>query len=312
MNFTGLVVDALQVEPNEVHWLEPDVTWTREYLDDYDHVIVGVSSLLSLASNRVYGALNVIGHRWGSDSLSLLLDTPDAGKISTSLKVTTAQPDALTKRFFSYRKGYAQACMPAKRDHLVATAAMLHSLDWPTTFVPALPWQTRYSRVFEPIQTLLGGRDMTLVVPDTFVDPPTLPLSAKRRRWAVESMKSDWYRRLGVTWPVEALTGAAWTNDEHALKVLSSSSAALIEPTRSGTFWTTRYMQALLSRTPVYSDWSETSALGSSWEMLPAKIETLSDDDLARLASAQLGEYMACVPSEYDLHDQLMTQLDNQ
>jgi hypothetical protein len=309
VNFTSLLVDALQVEPNEVHWLEPDVTWTREFLDDYDQVIVGVSPLLSLASNRVYGALNVIGHMWDDGPLTLFLDAPDAKKVATNLKVVSANPETLTKKFFSYRKGYAQACVATKRNHLVRTVEVLASSDWPTTLVPALPWQTPETRPFWSAQTMVGGGYLALITPDAFIEPSTLPLSAKKRRWAVENMKSDWYRRLGVTWPVEALTGAAWTNDVHALKVLGGSSATLIEPTRSGAFWTPRYRQALLTLAPVYSDWSETSVLGSSWELLPAAIEELRSGALTLLAEAQLEEYMARAPSAYDLYDQLTSAL---
>ncbi len=309
-NFTGLLVAALQVEPNEVHWREPDVTWTREYLDDYDHVIVGVSPLLSLASNRAYGALNVIGHMWDDGPLTLLLDTPDAKKVATNLKVVSANPETLTKRFFSYRKGYAQACVATKRAHLVRTVEVLATSDWPTTIVPALPWQTQDSRVFEPVKTLVGEGKLALVTPDAFIAPLTLPLSAKRRRWAVESMKSDWYRRLDIEWPVEALTGSAWQNDKHAEKVLANSAATLIEPTRSGAFWTTRYRQSLLANDPVYSDWVETMALGDSWSRLPASIESLSATDLVVLAYTQLEEYMARVPSESELYDQLVHHLN--
>lgn len=311
MNFTGLLVKALEIEPNDVDWLEPDLAWDADFVNDYDHVIVGVSSLLSLASNRAYGALNVIGHAWDTGSLALFLDAPDAGKVATSLKVVSANPDALTKKLFSQRKGYEQTFVPAKRRHLDRTIEVLASSDWPTTFVPALPWQTSSSRVFGSAQMLAGGQGITPITLDTFITPLTLPLSAQKRRWTVESMKSDWYRRLGVTWPVEALTGTSWPNDERAQKILSMSRGALIEPTRLGPFWTTRYRQAQQAYVPVYSSWEETSQLGTAWQMLPAGIESLGDEELTNLAIMQSEAYMSHIPSQYELYDKLTQQFSS-
>lgn len=307
VNFTGLLVAALRSGGDDVHWVEPDVTWTPADLDSYDKVVVGVSPLLSLASNRAYGALNVIGHRWGGDegSLVLFMDAPDAKKVGVNMRVLLSQPDSLTKRFFSYRKGYAQACVPAVRDHLVETVGIMSLGAWPTTFVPALPWQSSTSRVFEAAHALVGGDGATPIMLDAFIAPPTVPLSAKRRHWAVDSMKPDWYRTVGATWPVEALTGKSWVNDERIMKTLASTSGTLIEPTRLGTFWTPRFKQSLMCNTPVYSNWLETMTLGESWSMLPSSIEDLDEDALVTLASMQLESYVNDVTPDSAVYDEL-------
>jgi hypothetical protein len=50
--------------------------------------------------------------------------------------------------------------------------------------------------------------------------------------------------------------------------------------------------------TPVYSDWVETSSLGSSWGYLAQAIEDLSHQEKLELSTEQMLSYLEAIPDK--------------
>ena len=96
------------------------MAWTKEFLDQFDSVIVGISPLTSLSANYCYGGLHVVSELLDDKRLTLLVDSPQPGQIIASLKSITANPQAFTKDFYANRQGFQQAGKDAVRTRPVS------------------------------------------------------------------------------------------------------------------------------------------------------------------------------------------------
>jgi hypothetical protein len=142
LNLAGALNRVLTSVGDEVTWASPSVFMDKEDFNKYDSVLVGISALTSLSSDRAYGALNVINKLWGSEKLVIFVDTPNPSQIEVSLNSYILNPDTLTKSFFSFRKDYSNVVSDQTlRDSVMSGISLLKNEEWGTTIYPKLPWR---------------------------------------------------------------------------------------------------------------------------------------------------------------------------
>jgi hypothetical protein len=301
LSFAGLIHESLTEAGHIVTWGDPDVTMTKAALNKFDAILVGISPLTSLAANRVYGALNVIDHMWGSPKLSLFIDAPQVNQIEFSIKSIDSNPDAFIKEFFSYRKGFQQVAADEKlRTRLLKCVSRLNTQEWPTVIYPALPWsQSGVVKKLLPsgVSNLVGLNLDAYIITDRFV------AGERRQKWVVDSYKNNWIDSTlkTVTFPHSPMKwNKGWT-DSQVVEQIDKSIGVLIAPhKREGSWWTSRVAQALSSHTPVVTDWKQTGFLGAEWDILAATFETMSEDKRALIAMAQRESYVTRIPNKLE------------
>lgn len=318
LSFSGVIEKVLADDGNIVSMCEPDITWTRENLDIYDAVIVGLAPITSISANHCYGALSVIDLMYDSGKLVLLVDAPNPAQISTSLRAVTSNPSNLAKSFYYNRRGYQLMTEQKTFDRVFGVISRLidgHS-DWPTTIYPSLPWKSNTSVVDE--LPYMAGVSLVDVNLDAYLLQPQNPLVRdKRNVWAADSVTSTWMKKVVGTLnsPVELMKQHKGVDDKRVEEVLMSSLGSLITPHRGGTWWSYRYIQSLNQLTPVATNWQESMNIGDSWNVLAASIEHMLQAERDDLAVNQYKEYLSSIPNKKqaleDLYDALSISKKN-
>jgi hypothetical protein len=296
LSFAGVMLNVLTSAGHEVHLVEPGIDWTEQDLASYDSVLVGVSPLTSLSANKCYGALHIIDLLWDDRRLVLFIDAPHPAQITSSLRAISANPNNLTKPFYSYRRGYQSVNTPEVSERLLGTVNRLLTGDWPVTLYPSLPWHNVELLEEElPEGALLNGVNL-----DSFLIEPAVENSNERyTRWVYETNKVVWMTKLAkvLSFPILPIRGHKGTDDEACLEEISKSYGVLLPQYKGGTWWTYRYAQAMNSGTPVATEWRESQAIGDAWAVLATAIETMSDEQRASLSTHQTAQYLASIPS---------------
>jgi len=296
LSFAGVLNQVLTSSGHEVTWASPSVYMTKESLDKFDAVLVGVSPISSVGSNRVYGALSVINYLRDSNKLTLFVDAPNTSQIEPSLKSVTNNPENLTKTFFSYRKEYSNVI--ADKDLLNSVLSgvnYLYAQDWATTIYPQLPWKSSTRLPSNAKKNLVGINLDSHLISST-------PIEADRRpKWVIDNLSTPWAKNTMATLSLPNSLmkwNKGWT-DAQVLDQISRSIGAVVAPDKKdGTYWSYRYVQAMNTNTPVVTDWSESHALGDAWNILATNIDTMSQDKRDLIATAQREIYLANVPSK--------------
>jgi hypothetical protein len=303
LSFAGVINQVLTSAGHEVTWASPSVYMSRESLDKFDAVLVGVSPVSSVGSNRVYGALSVINMLKDSNKLTLFVDAPNTSQIEPSLKSVINNPDTLTKPFFSYRKEYSNVVADKELlDSVISGAKYLYTQDWVTTIYPQLPWKSSTRLPSNAKKNLVGiNLDSHLVVRN--------PVETDRRpKWVIDNLSTPWAKNTMATLSLPNSLmkwNKGWT-DAQVLEQISRSIGAVIAPDkRDGTYWSYRYAQAMSTNTPVVTDWVESHALGDAWNILATNIDTMSQDKRNLIATAQREIYLANIPSKQNAVDTL-------
>lgn len=298
MGFAGVVHKVLTDAGHEVVWETPSVTMTKEYLNTFDSVIVGVCPITSVSANRVYGALNVIHKMKDSQKLTLFVDTPALSQIEITLRSVLNKPESLTKSFFSYRKEYDLVNSDLKlQSRLLETIDFLLNKDWSKTIYPKLPWKyVDNLRLPKNAKTNLYGisLDAHLIRGGTLEND-------RANKWVVDSQSSPWFKSTvpHLTLPNSPMKwNKGWT-DEQVFEQISRSIGAIICPDKKdGTSWSYRYIQAMNSNTPIVTDWLESQRTGSAWSLLASSIEEMTQPKRDLIALAQKESYLANIPTK--------------
>ena len=98
-SFAGIINIALTELGFDVTWEDPSVTMTKDYLSQYDAILVGIAKPTGIASHRAYGALSVINHASDLGTLSLFIDTIDPHKLYFSLGDIYRKPESFFGSF---------------------------------------------------------------------------------------------------------------------------------------------------------------------------------------------------------------------
>lgn len=300
LSYAGIINQVLTSAGHEVVWASPSVYMTREVLEEYDAILVGVSPITSMSANRVYGALNVIQTMWDSEKLTLFIDTPTPSQIEISLKSVITNPDSLIKPFFSYRKEYSNVVADKQIFKNALNAInLLYEADWQKTIHARLPWKSLDSIKLAPnVKKNLIGLNL-----DSYVISDLDSSEERAHKWVYDSNDSNWYKTVTQllklpTLPMKVSKGSVDTDIYNQMK---RSIGVLISPDkRDGTGWSYRYAQALNAKTPIVTDWKESGVLGSAWAVLGYSIEEMSQSKRDLVSLAQKESYLTQIPNKKD------------
>lgn len=297
--FAGVLNKVLLESGYSVDWTDPNINLTREDLDAYDSVIVGISPITSLSANRAYGALHIIDLLWDSPKLKLFIDAPQVNQITFSINSIISNPSSFTKSFFSYRKDFNKVTADeVLRTRLLNCIYKLGNDSWPSVLYPSLPWSDP-----DRIKKLLP-KNVTQIVPinlDSYLLEDPDNSTEKREKWVIDNYKTDWVKSTVKSLVIQHFPmkwNKGWT-DIQVFEQISRSLGVLITPyKKDGTWWSYRYIQALNSSTPIATEWKESSRIGTAWTVLASSIEAMSPESRKLLAMAQRDLYVSFIPGK--------------
>lgn len=290
--FAGVINKALSEGGHEVSWVDPSVTMTKEQLEFYDVVLVGIAPITSMSANRVYGALSVIDLMWTSPKLTIFVDTPNVSQLQVSFNAMLTKPENFTKSFYSYRKEYvAVASDPELSSRLLKIVSWLNESQWPNTIYPSLPWKKQRDVLKLPKQALESVTPINL---DSYLlCEPVIDDSIRREKWLIDHA-TDWTKKVVgtlsfATFPMKWNKG---NTDSDVFGQMSRSAGVIVTShKKDGTWWSYRYIQALNAGTPVVTDWQESQAIGPEWTVLASAIESMPQGSRNLISKAQMDLY---------------------
>ena len=277
--FPGLINKALTSGHHNVTWIEPSVSMSREYIAEFDAVIVGVAPPTSTAAHRIYGALSVISYAWEVGNLRLLLDAPEPRRVWAGIKAIHNNPDDLIKDFYSKRSEYKKAKNQEVFDRIQNAVDLLFTNPWPITYYPRLPWMSfpsvsAYIPMAQAADLIGLNFDRKLIESST-----TYAVDHQAKFWAADSINSRWTKQQEslVSLPVVPLKVSRWESSVEAMQRLSESIGCMVSVYRNNDpWWSPALAQALSVGVPVVTDWLLSSMLGESWTVLPGSIEDMT------------------------------------
>jgi hypothetical protein len=296
LSFAGQIYQTLSSVGHDVTWTNPSIYMSKEFLDSYDSVIVGISPIAGLGSDRAYGVLSIIDTMWGDPKLTMFIDSPSLSQLTSNINKYAEEPSELKKPFFSYKKEFSNLVSDPYAFEKVANAVeLLKNEDWGTTFYPKLPWNDVSSvKLNQNAKANLHGINLDSI----FISE----IDSKERvdKWVMESKNPKWDLSItsSLTFPVVTMKTSRKDNDDNVAQQISKAMGSIIAPdSRVGTWWSYRYVQSLSYKIPIITDWKETSVLGEAWELLASNIEGMSSHNRDLVALAQKELYLANVPS---------------
>lgn len=300
LSFSGLLRNVLVADGHEVVWTSPSVKQSKSDFADYDAVIVGLTSLTSVVSHGLYGALNIISELWGDERLTILIDTPSPSQIEVSLKAIANNPNNLTKSFYSNKKEYSDVLSNNELiNKLISIIQILLSEEWGNTIYPTLPWKNLSNIKLFPN----AKRNLHLVNLDAWIISSEVDKPEKTPKWSYDTSSSNWYKKIVSTLqlPKSAMKWSRNWSDLEVYGQISRSFGVLISPdNKDGTYWSYRYIQALNSQTPVITDWRESGVLGDAWNILGYSMEEMTEQKRDLISISQRDFYLANIPKKKD------------
>jgi hypothetical protein len=300
--FAFLLNKALVFAGNDVTWINSSVSLTKEYLEDFDSVIVGISPPTSLSSNRAYGALSVIDYAHSLNNLTLFVDSPNPKMILSSINSIIKAPDTLVKPFYAKRKDYKKATDTDINRRLMRSLNMLYTEKWPTTIYPELPWSNRNS-LSDQINNVSSDKSVGVNYDSILLDNlpyPVKSLSNENTYWVADSLDTSWTRDISkvISYEIVSARKSYWEKYEEVVLRINNSTGCLISIQKDlNTSWTPYLSYSLNNGVPVVPDWKISGVLGDSWNNLPHYIEEMSASDRQKLAFKQKESYRSNVLS---------------
>lgn len=293
--FSGLVYEALIEARHDVVWAEPSVSMTKEYLAEFDSVVVGLAPPTSTAAHRIYGALSVVFYANQLGNLRLLLDAPEPKRVWAGIRAAHKNPSDLTKSFHYKRREYKLALTEDVLPRLHGAVSALYSNEWPITVFPVTPWMS-----FPSISSVVPNTNARNLVGLNFDDRIINRISVSPDRdgdfWVCDYPNTSWAKKIEKTIinTVVSAHSHRWEDNADSVERISKSIGCLVSLHKNGDpWWSLTLPQALGCGVPVATDWRLSSMLGESWSILPSAIEGMNDNDRYSLASAQRESYLA-------------------
>jgi hypothetical protein len=316
--FFSLLKRMLEARHVQVHVREPSVSMSRNELEAYSAVVVGVVPLTSMAANRAYGALSVIDQLCRSGKLILALDSPEPVKVLHALNAAHRHRNSLTKDFYSYRREFSQARTPEVQARLSKAVDFLLENTWPTTIYPRLPWSStnlvarhlplgserRLHGVdvdAEYLGVLQANYDATVGSAES-VTAPWSPWLATltSSRWVGETANT-------INRTINPLYAKRMQTDAETIDAMRTSFGVIIPPHETATWWSTAYAQAMHLGVPVVTDWQAGSIIDPSWSVLASNVEDMRPNRRVALAEQQRSSYLGEQGSPDECRDLLLS-----
>lgn len=299
-SFAGIINMALTELGFNVVWEDPSVTMDKDYLSQYDVVLVGIAKPTGIASHRAYGALSVINYASELGTLSLFIDTIDPHKLYYGLGDIYRKPDSFFGSFYSKKREYKIAQEPKNYESIVSGAKKLYGDAWPKTIIPSYPWSTpevvtKYIPNIDKRKLFLVSADSALLeVSNNYKS------EASGEYWCIDNPKTDWYKKVSTSLlnPQVNYRSTKWEANKDILERLYNSMGALVSVYKSGNpWWFPTLSQALFIGVPVVTDWRLTKYLGPEWSMLSSTIEEMSPMQRVEISAKQKESYVQNLPS---------------
>lgn len=300
--FSSLIAKGIHDADVEVSIAEPSIYTTKEELEEYDAVVVGIAPPTSLSANKIYPAFSIAAKAKDIGNLVLFIDAPEPYKIQSSLKSCYLNNSDLQKNFYERRKSYSYLLEDKNfRDEVQGFVSYLYTDKWPVTIYPAFGWSDGRN-----LARSITGLDETNFFPIT-VDSyllsgasPTKEFHLTREYWTCDSMKTQWASEVVpmLSYDVIPTRLNRWETEEDTLERIRKSVGTLVSTYRSGEpWWSPALSQSLSVGVPVVTDWRNTSYLGSEWSYLAASIEEMTDTERFAVAEAQTSAYLKSIPT---------------
>lgn len=299
VSFAHLVAQALRAGGHEVEHRNPSIT---EDLSGFDRVIVGVSPLHALGSNRAYGCISALMRTWSTGQLIMMIDDWDTGKIFSGVKTMCENPNRLTKPFFAYKLEYDVAQQPEWKTFLNDGVRVLKDSPWPPVIVPQHCWASTPRIVGAGTQLpWVIGIDPTSLILGEYETPNIA--QPRDDVWAVEgSHRNLWLdsQRPFLRLPVERHGSGGlprFAKDEDRMKRYAGVRGVIAPPVCSGNWWTPRPWLASRCGALVLTDWQSVRALGHSWTLTAEQADQLVEPDLNKIKVEQWLAISGAVPT---------------
>lgn len=297
VTFFGLLAESVG-ELATVEWQTPSITWTKEFLDGYDAVFIGVVPPTSPSANKVYGAMHAINLMYDSPKLHLVVDHPQLWQFKSGLAAICRSVDSIFTSFYSGRREFKSAKDAVVTASILSAAQKLTTQAWPKTIYPDLPWKDFefFSKFLGPV----GSREyIGLNLDHRLMEDPRIS-AGRGYVWSVDNAKTGWSKKIVklLSLPLEIMKDTPKDTDAQVEARISNSIGILLSPQERGvgTWWSYRHIQAMNTLTPVVSDWRETGVLDSSWDILASTVEELDDNSRLELSRAQRKSYINAIP----------------
>lgn len=297
--FMGQLSKALSFAGHDVLWTEPSVSMSKEFIEEFDSVVVGVAPPNSTSAHRIYGALSVIDHARRSENLCLVVDAPDPKRVWAGIRAINNKPEELIKDFYTKRKEYRKTEDPEVFGRLRSSIEYLHSEKWPTTVFPKFPWMG-----FPSVSSEIPQTDYSNLVGLNFdadiLSTKSVKTASGSDYWVADSLTSTWTKSIEKTirHRVISVSNSRWETAVSVMDRMSSSIGCLVPIYgRGNPWWSVSLSQALHRQVPVVTDWRLSQSVGDSWTVLAHSIEDMNNDSRAMLAQSQKEEYLNAVPS---------------
>jgi hypothetical protein len=296
----------------DVEWNAPSVTWTKDYLEQYDAIFVGILPPTSPSANKMYGAMHVIDLMFESPKLNLVLDHPQLWQYKHGFNAIDRSIDSVFGSFYSKRSEFTLT-RDSHTESVISANRKLLTKKWPTTLYPSLPWKSN-----RPVDKLLGlfAEDSLVGLSfDAWLFDDTESVSEVRGdHWVADSPGSEWTKSISklLEMPIASVKQKPRMSDADSLQPIQEAAGFLLSPQERGVgiWWSYRIIQALQSKTFILSNWRETGILGPEWNLLGSDWESLTKSDKIAIAEAQKESYLNAIPSKLETASTLSSILE--
>jgi hypothetical protein len=301
--FASLMARSLADSGATVNFTEPSIEMDKQYLAEYDVVLVGVAPPTSLSANKLYPAFAIADRAREIGNLALFLDAPEPFKLQASLKSCYLNISDIQKDFYSRRKNFQDmGSNPKFAAEVYNFIEFLYKRQWPVTLYSALPW-SHSGAITSVIPNIDESRlfGINLDVQILKDSNNILTFDKQETFWTCDAPKTKWSSSISRTlqYPVIPIRQNKWEDRSQIEARMSSSIGTLISVHRAlEPWWSPFVAQSLSLGKPVVTDWRYSSSLGTAWSHLASTVEEMSPPQRGELAREQRVAYLASLPSK--------------
>ena len=294
----------------EIDWASPSLTWSEDFLNQYDYVVVGLTPPTSQSANKIYGAMNLINILYDSPKLIIVIDHPQLWQYKHAFNSIDSSPLSIFEPFYSKRKDFSIA-KELYVDSISQANYKLLSKKWPKTIYPSLPFKN--TRNIDKLLGLSAAESLIPVNLDAFLLTEGFMLkNTIGDYWLVDQKKTKWAESLFkfLRIPIKDFKSYKKISDYEANSLINDSFGLMFSPQDRGVglWWSYRLIQALNSGTLVLSDWKETEFIGPEWSILGYDLENQTTQDIINIAKLQKQSYKNGIPTQGD-SDKLLNSI---